>query len=90
MCIRFRKCARKYSERFDHGNKFLIGKIDPCFILQPPPEHRYQIRQSRALRFSQNGTPRGKLRVLEVLCGIPFIGVLESKTDFVWATSECE
>ncbi len=36
MYIRSRKCARKYSERYDHGPEILIGKIDPGFIQQNP------------------------------------------------------
>jgi len=36
MYIRSRKCAKKYSERYDHGPEILIRKIDPGFIQQNP------------------------------------------------------
>lgn len=36
MYIRSRKCAGKYSGRYDHGPEIMIGKNDPGFILQNP------------------------------------------------------
>ncbi len=82
MYIRSRKCARKYSERYDHGHETLIGKIDPGFILQNP---------SRAsISDSHIQSEAWKTKDPEIISPNTVIRELEYRCRTDWTTSYCE
>jgi len=81
MYIRSRKCARKYSERYDRGPEIPIGKIDPGFVQQNP---------SRAsLSDSPVQSESWLTQNPDVLYWNPAIEGPDSKAELVWATIEC-
>ena len=80
--------CRKYSERYNHGHEFLIGKIDPCFILQLPqsivirfagPEHFDSLRMNYEWETQDP----------EVISWNPVIRALDNKVELIWSTSFC-
>ena len=98
MYIRSRKCARKYSERYDHGPEILIGKIDPGFIIQNLS--RASLSDSVVPGTKWRGAcpePFDALKITstwetqdpDVLCRNPVIEGADTKSELVWATIEC-
>jgi hypothetical protein len=80
MYIRSRKCARKYSERFDHAPEIPIEQIDPRFIRQNP---------SRAsLSDSHVQSEAWEIQDPDVIYWNPVIEGLDSKAELAWASIE--
>jgi hypothetical protein len=92
MYIRSRKCARKYSERFDHAPEIPIEQIDPRFILQNPSRASLSGSVVPGTKWSGGSSVQSEawgIQDPEVLYWNPIIGGLESQAELIRVASVC-
>ena len=93
MYIRSRKCAGKYSERFDHGPEIPIEQIDPRFIIQNPSRASLSSSVVPGTKWSGGGSVQSEawgIQDPEISGSNTKMGVFENQTELAKATKVCE